>query len=90
MSQFTAIDVKLELPNNLTKRVKTPLSFDALFSQVCSLAKAKGIEQPLAIRYIDLDGESVVIEDDSDLEMAYTCAITNERRIKFIVDQPEL
>lgn len=89
MDQFIGIDVKIEMPNNMTKRVKTPLSFEALFSQVRTLAAAKGIAEPLAIRYVDLDGESVVIEDDTDLEMAYTCALSSDKKIKFIVDQPQ-
>ena len=89
MAQFSGIDTKIELPNNLTKRVKTPLTFQALLTQVTSLATAKGLAEPLSIHYIDLDGESVVIEDDTDLEMAYTCALTNDNRIKFCVVEPK-
>ena len=89
MAQFSNIDTKIELPNNLTKRVKTPLSFQALLAQVSTLAQAKGLAEPVSIHYIDLDGESVVIEDDTDLEMAYTCALTNDKRIKFCVVEPK-
>ena len=35
-----------------------------------------------------MDGECVVIEDDNDLEMAYTCAETADKRIKFCVKEP--
>lgn len=38
MAQFSGIDTKIELPNNLTKRVKTPLTFQALLAQVTTLA----------------------------------------------------
>jgi len=56
---------------------------------VTTLVQAKGLTEPVTIHYIDVDGESVVIEDDNDLEMAYTCAETsNDKRIKFCVKEP--
>lgn len=79
--------MKIQLPNNIIKKVKPPLSYEALFVQISSLASAKGFDKnQLTIRYVDLDGESVIIEDDADLEMAYTCAFSNDKRIKLIID----
>ena len=50
-----------------------------------SLAKSKGLESA-SIQYTDADNEWVVIEDDVDLEMAYTIASTAmDKRIKFVV-----
>ena len=91
MSQYAGLDVKITMPNtNLTKRVKTPLSFSALYNQVQTMAQSKGLAiQSLIIRYIDQDGESVIIEDDNDLEMAYSVAFGADKRIKLIVESEQ-
>ena len=88
MTQFTGLDVKIQLPNNHNKRIKTPLSFESLLEQVTHLRPAKGVSaDELTLSYEDPEGEAVVIQDDADLEIAYSLAMGGaKRRIKFIVD----
>jgi len=87
MSQFAGLDVKIQTPDNLAKRVKTPMTFNQLSTMVNALVKSKGLDisSPPTISYRDADEEVIVVEDDLDLEMAYTIATSAmEKRIKFV------
>ena len=89
MNQFAGLDVKIQVSDNIAKRVKMPQSYAELSAQVVTLAQAKGLDTtaPLSIRYTDAENEFVIIEDDVDLEMAYTIAFNFlEKRIKLFVD----
>lgn len=87
MNQFAGLDVKIQFSDSIAKRVKMPATFSDLFEQVTSLTKAKGFESiSPTIQYTDTENESVVVEDDADLEMAYTIAHNfMDKRIKFTV-----
>jgi hypothetical protein len=87
MSQFAGLDVKIQVSDNIATRVKMPMTFAELFAQVTNLAKAKGLDSTTpTIQYTDTENEWVVVEDDVDLEMAYTIAFNYmEKRIKFSV-----
>jgi hypothetical protein len=69
-----------------------PQTFAELKAQVITIAHAKGMDTtaPLTIRYADAENEYVVIEDDVDLEMAYTISFNYmQKRIKLLVDQAD-
>jgi len=87
MSQFAGLDVKILFSGDVAKRVKMPMTFTELFTQIKNLAKAKGRDNATPIiQYADTETEWVVVEDDVDLEMAYTIAFNYmEKRIKFVV-----
>jgi len=88
--EFSGLDVKISFPGTDSgiKRIKTPLSFKDLANTVKNLAQNKGL--PVGpIKYKDLDGDWVVIEDEGDLELAYTVAMTGDKRITFMVFKPD-
>lgn len=87
MNQFAGLDVKIQFSDNIAKRVKMPMTFAELSQLVSSVAKAKGLDTSTpTIQYTDAENESVVVEDDVDLEMAYTIAHNYmDKRIKFSV-----
>jgi len=90
MNQFSGVDVKItfEGTNAGVKRIKTPLSFNSLKAQVEALANSRGVPAG-NVQYRDLDGDWVIIEDESDLEMAYTVALTGGNKINLVVLKPE-
>jgi len=55
---------------------------------VQALAQARGVIAG-NIQYMDVDGSQVVIEDEYDLEMAYTVALTGTKKINLVVCLPE-
>ena len=58
-NQIASIAVKLELPNHRVKRVKTPLTFNALLAKVTSLAQhqRKDLTEVLTVHFVDFKGE---------------------------------
>jgi len=89
MNQFAGLDVKITFQaTNTAKKIKTPLSYNDLKAQVQALAQARGVIAG-NIQYMDVDGSQVVIEDEYDLEMAYTVALTGTKKINLVVCLPE-
>jgi hypothetical protein len=89
MNQFSGLDVKITFQaTNTAKKVKTPLSYNDLKTVVASLAQSRGVIAG-NIQYTDVDGSQVVIEDEYDLEMAYTVALTGNKKINLVVCKPE-
>ena len=73
--------------STLSKKIKSPVSYESLHSLIHLLAQNKAkAETSVFARYMDADGESVIIEDDTDLELAYEDALKRDKRIKFIVE----
>jgi len=51
------------------------------------MAKKEGVSKTssLIISYVDAENETIRVEDDSDLQMAYVVALSGDRKIKFII-----
>ncbi len=44
------------------------------------------VSERIALFYYDQDNEKIVIQDDSDLQMAYAMVVDTDKKIKFQIE----
>jgi hypothetical protein len=92
MTDYKSIDVMIQIVDfgqHYTKRVPAPVTFEALQQVVKSCIKKlspQSGEVSFRVRYEDIDGLQVVVDDDSDLEIAYTLCLSSSKKIRFLVE----
>lgn len=67
-----------------------PVTYEALSNLAKTILKKQiGYEPVFQLRYQDIDRVNVVVEDDSDLDIAYTLALSGDKKIVFHIQETE-
>lgn len=94
-SQVTDLQVKLCLELNddvILKRIPNVQTFKELREQcrqICNKADVDKAEK-ITIFYMDCDNDKVGVADDADLQMAYALALSADKKVKFLIELPNL
>ena len=90
-SQVSDLQVKLSLDynnNTVIKRIPNVQTYNDLLKQAQAVCSKAGVDPSVKIhlKYFDADNETVRVEDDSDLQLAYASALSSDKRVKFQIE----
>lgn len=93
IKDYSALDVRIQLQHageTFLKRVPAPVTYEKLSAVVTQLLAKNGLPtEGFRVRYLDVDALWVVVEDDSDLEIAYTLALSSDKKVTFVIQPKE-